>query len=181
MPLVKVETEPLRTPFRLIDIGFCAWVNGEGGKAFIAHSTGAAILYLYKQLQPSGAKQLSCRKTENFTKIGDDYVLFYELSGKQYGVFTLHMTEGKFTSVTYDGANTTYAELSGTYAAPPSKLLRASVTSSDPVNDAPMAETEVSEPTAEMFEPEFEPEKFEEAKPEELIEPAEAVAEEAAS
>ena len=24
LPLVKVETEPLRAPFRLIDIGFCA-------------------------------------------------------------------------------------------------------------------------------------------------------------
>ena len=44
-------------------------------------------------------------------------------------------------------------------------------------HDAPMTGTEVSEPTAEVFEPEFEPEKFEEAKPEELIEPAEAVAE----
>ena len=61
-----------------------------------------------------------------------------------------------------------------------STLLKSSGISSDPVNDAPMAETEVSEPTAEVFEPEFEPEKFEEAKPEELIEPAEAVAEEAA-
>ena len=61
-----------------------------------------------------------------------------------------------------------------------SPLLKASGTSSDPVNDAPMAETEESEPTAEVFELEFEPEKCEEAKPEELIEPEEAVAEEAA-
>ena len=69
----------------------------------------------YKKLESSGAKQLSCKKTENFTKIGDDYVFSY---GTQYGVFTLHMTEGKFTSVTYNGAGTSYAELSGTYAAP---------------------------------------------------------------
>ncbi|MDO4808606.1 MAG: BspA family leucine-rich repeat surface protein [Eubacteriales bacterium] len=72
----------------------------------------------------------------------------------------------------YDGDTKAYVKSSS--------LLKASGTSSDPVNDAPMAETEVSEPTAEVFEPEFEPEKFEEAKPEELIEPAEAVAEEAA-
>ena len=70
---------------------------------------------------------------------------------------------------TYDGDTKAYVRSSS--------LLKASGTSSDPVNDAPMAETEVSEPTAEVFEPEFEPEKFEEAKPEELIEPAEAVAE----
>lgn len=95
-----------------------AWVNGEGGKAFIAYSTGNTVLYLYKQLQPSGAKQLSCRKTENFTKIGGDYVLFYELQNRQLGVFTLHMTEGKFTSVTYNGAGTEYEVLSGTYTAP---------------------------------------------------------------
>lgn len=93
-----------------------AWENGDGGKAFIAYSTGNTVLYLYKQLQPSGAKQLSCRKTENFTKIGDDYVLFYELGGKQYGVFTLHMTDSKFTSVTYNGAGTDYEVLSGTYS-----------------------------------------------------------------
>ncbi|MCQ2415515.1 MAG: BspA family leucine-rich repeat surface protein, partial [Lachnospiraceae bacterium] len=76
----------------------------------------------------------------------------------------------------YNSGNNAYERLpvSG------SPLYKASGTSSDPVNDAPMAETEVSEPTAEVFEPEFEPEKFEEAKPEELIEPAEAVAEEAA-
>ena len=94
-------------------------------------------------------------------------------------VFTLHMTDSKFTSVTYDGAGTDYEVLSDTYAAPEG-LLKVSGTSSDPVNDDPMAETEVSEPAAEVFEPEFEPEKLEEAKPEELIEPEEAVAEEAA-
>ena len=101
-----------------------AWVNSDGGKAFIAYSTGNTLLYLYKKLEPSGAKQLSCIKTEKFTKIGDDYVLFYELSGKQYGVFTLHMTDGKFTSVTYDGAGTNYEELSGTYSAPAAPTIR---------------------------------------------------------
>ena len=43
-----------------------------------------------------------------------------------------------------------------------------------------MTETEVKVPFAEKYEPEFESEKFEEERPEELIEPAEAVAEEAA-
>ena len=147
-----------------------AWENGDGGKAFIAYSTGNAVLYL------TGTKTLSCGKTELFTKIGDDYVLDYSSNSIFYGKYTLHMTEGIFTSVTYNGAGTDYVELSGTYAAPKG-LLKASGTSSDPVNDAPMSETEVSEPAAEVFEPEFEPEKFEEAKPEELIEPAEAVAE----
>lgn len=87
-----------------------AWVCGENGKAFIAFSTGNTVLML------KNTKTLSCRKTEIFTKIGDDYVLFYELGGKQYGVFTLRTTDGKFTSVTYDGTGTDYEELSGTYS-----------------------------------------------------------------
>lgn len=96
-----------------------AWENGDGGKAFIAYSGKTTeVLYFYKKLEPSGAKQLSCRKTENFTKIGDDYVLDYILGGKFYGAITCHMTEGKFTSVTYNGAGTDYEVLSGTYAAP---------------------------------------------------------------
>lgn len=98
-----------------------AWVNGDECKAFIANSTGNATLTLYKKLEESGATTLPCRKTENFTKIGDDYVLFYELSGKQYGVFTLHMTDSKFTSVTYNGEGTGYEVLSGTYSAPTAK------------------------------------------------------------
>ena len=100
-----------------------AWVNGDGGKAFIAYSTGNTVLYLYKQLQPSGAKQLSCSKTENFTKIDDDYVLDYYIGNTFYGKYTLHMTEGNFTSVTYDGTNTDWEVLSGTYSAPATKTV----------------------------------------------------------
>ena len=97
-----------------------AWENGDGGKAFIAYSGKTTeVLYLYKTLEPSGANQLSCRKTEDFTKIGDDYVLDYYVSSNFYGKYTLHMTEGKFTSVTFDGAaDTVYENLSGTYSAP---------------------------------------------------------------
>ena len=97
-----------------------------------------------------------------------------------YGTVTFNMKDGILTGFTCTHKEGKLEDFDGTYSAPPKKRLKASGTSSDPVNDAPMAETEVSEPTAEVFEPEFEPEKFEEAKPEELIEPAEAVAEEAA-
>ena len=98
-----------------------------------------------------------------------------------YGTVTFNRKDGILTGFTCTHKEGKLEKFDGTYAAPKEKeLLKSSGTSSDPVNDAPMAETEVSEPAAEVFEPEFEPEKFEEAKPEELIEPAEAVAEEAA-
>ena len=93
-----------------------AWENGDGGKAFIGYSGKTTeILCFNKKLEPSGAKTMSCKTTEKFTKIGDDYVFSY---GTKYGVITCHMTEGKFTSVTYDGTGTSCEELSGTYAAP---------------------------------------------------------------
>ncbi len=92
--------------------------------------------------------------------------------------FTFNMTEGLLTSIYVNcsvyGVNDTFSP------APAVSTMLTLGVSGGQTHDAPMAGTEVSEPTAEVFEPEFEPEKFEEAKPEELIEPAEAVAEEAA-
>ena len=89
-----------------------AWVNGKGGKAFIAFSANNSVLFL------KGTEYLTCKKTENFTKIGDDYVLDYYIQSNFYGKYTLHMTEGIFTSVTYNGAGTDYEALTGTYIAP---------------------------------------------------------------
>ena len=84
--------------------------NSDVGKAFIAYSINNVVLFF------KDSTALACKKTDNFTKIGDDYVFNYIVREKSYNVITYHMTNGKFTYVTYDGKGTDYETLYDIYA-----------------------------------------------------------------
>ncbi len=159
-----------------------AWTNNDSFVMFKGNNPwngGPAIVVIDKtgEYDILPAPYLSNELTQN----GNSWVI----TNASDITYSFNMENDKLVSITVSGSDMYDGNENGTYTAPaaPAPAVSTKLTlgvSGGQTHDAPMAETEVSEPTAEVFEPEFEPEKFEEAKPEELIEPAEAVAEEAA-
>ena len=88
-----------------------AWTNANGYKAFIYSSD------KFFKLDPGNANGLALLTSNEFTRISDDkYVFEYVNGSTSYGVFTLNIEDSTLVSIEYDGAGTSYAVLSGTYA-----------------------------------------------------------------